>query len=70
MFSWYSFQILLFLFLLLLLLLKIKKSHYGPGDALRDPGDWGTQISRHSTHEVSKVVRPMDQPPLPTRQFS
>jgi hypothetical protein len=40
-----------------------------PGQALRFPGGWGSQISRHSAHEGSGVVSPTHRPPLPPREI-
>jgi hypothetical protein len=44
---------------------KVKQSHYRPGQALRIPGSWGSQISRQSAHEGDKVVSLKHRPLLP-----
>jgi hypothetical protein len=42
----------------------IKPYYYGPGQAMRFPGSWGSQISRQQAHEGGKFVNPTHQPPF------
>ena len=55
--------------LTVLVFTKVKQSHYRLGQALRVPGGWDSQISRHLAHEGGKVVSPTHRPPLPQEIF-
>ena len=41
-----------------------------PGQDLRVPVGWKSQVSRQSAHEVANVVSPAHRPPLPLRKYS
>ena len=53
-----------------LALIKVKHSHYRPGQVLKFPGGWCSQISGPSAPEGGKVVSPTHRPPLPPRKYS
>jgi hypothetical protein len=44
---------------------KVKPSYYRPGQALRVPRVWGSQISKQSLNEGGKIVSRTHRPPLP-----
>ena len=44
---------------------KVKQSHHRPGQALKVPGDWGSQNLRQWAYEGGKFVSPTHRPPLP-----
>jgi len=45
---------------------KAKQSLYTPGQTLKVPQDWGSQISRESAYEGGKFVSLKQRPTLPT----
>jgi len=49
--------------------IKSNQSHYRPGQALRVPGSWGSQISRQSALEGGRVVSPTHRPHLPPQEI-
>jgi len=49
---------------------KVNQSHFRPGQVLRAPAVWDSQISKQSANESDKFVSPTLQPPLPPRIYS
>jgi len=49
---------------------KIKQFHYRPGQDLRVPEGWGSQISTQSVHEGGNFVSPTHRPPLSPTKYS
>jgi hypothetical protein len=50
--------------------ISVKQSLYWPGESLRIPGGWGSQISRQSAHEGRKIASPTHRPLLHPRKYS
>ena len=49
---------------------KVKQSLYMPGQALRNPGWSGYQVSRQSAHEGGKAVNATHRPPSPPKKYT
>jgi hypothetical protein len=48
---------------------KVKQSYYRPEQTHKLAEDWGSKISRQSTHEGGKVVIPTHRPPLTPQEL-